>query len=773
MKEVTAPPMLALAALIFGTALMFGPEVSLPGTPYGRATVRLDRWGVPHIEAENWLALSYTQGYLTALQRLFQMDFTRREAEGRLAEWLGESALEKDIEVRKVGLVEAARRMFDVMGGEVKGALDAYARGVNDAARGMAELPPEYRRLGAKFEPWRPLDSAALVKGVAWMLSSSVEEEAFAYMALLRLGFAKLLDLVRAEPADPISIVESAQSAPPPGFEMRSVPEGAGPLIRRVVECAKRGWLRPGGDLLGSNNFAVAPWRTKEGFPIVGGDPHLQLFAPPVWHVVHLRCPEFELWGATFPGVPGVVIGTNGRITWAVTTAPFDVCDLYTFQKAGDGRAYIYKGRKVSFKARVEEFKVKGEGTVKMEFLETHLGPVVAEFGNLVASVKWVGYMPTREFDAFLGLYRARDVFDAERALREFACPAQNFVVADVEGNVFYRSNGLVPIRKGAPFLPLNGEKGEFEWRGFVPWEELPQVLNPRSGLVVTANNRPLSKPKHYLAYTYDIGFRARRLWELLGTPRPLTVDYAKSVQCDTYSKLAERLLPFLLRTAEGHAGELGEAGRRAVEALRRWDGFCEPDSVGATVFHAWLRFALRRAFLDDLPGDMAGEILRFTNISVRALIAAFEGRTKFDWLDDKRTERHEGPDDVALLALEDAVKWLSKKLGPDIGRWTWGRLCKARISHPVFADLSYEPRPAPGGLFTVNPGGFSVFGDEFPLVAGASVRMVMELRPKGPRVWSSLPGGQSGLPSSPHYADLLPLWLKGGYVELTSPRPA
>ena len=747
--------------------LAFGPKLTLPQTPYGRAEVRFDRWGIPHIFAENPLALSYAQGYVTALQRLFQMDFTRRKAEGRLAEWLGEGAVEGDFEVRKVGLHLAARKMLEALSLEALNLLEAYAKGVNEAAKQMAELPPEYQRLGAKFSPWKPLDSVALIKGIAWMLSSSVEEEASIYLALLKMGLARLLDLVRAEPTDPISIVDSSQLAPPPGLEPRSIPEGAGGLMREVLSEVARGWLRARGRTLGSNNFAIAPWRTEEGLPIVANDPHLGLSAPPVWHLVHLHCPQFKLWGATIPGVPGVIIGTNGRIAWAVTSTGFDVCDLYTFRTSRAGRAYIYKGQEVPFKVRTEKILVKGGRVVERKVLETHLGPVVAKFGALVASVRWVGHEPTKEVDAFLGLYKARDVFEAERALRDFACPPQNFVVADLKGNIFFRANGLLPLRKGTPFLPMNGETGEFEWEGFIPWEELPQVLNPRSGIVVTANNRPQRSPKHYLAFSFDIGFRARRLWELLDVPWRLTVGYVKSVQCDVYSKLAQRLLPLLIKSAMRRAGELGPLERRAIKALKEWNGFCLPDSTGPTVFHAWLRFALRGAFLDELPEDLGVKFVGFANVSVRALISAFEGRTKFDWLDDKRTARREGPEDLAISALKEAVRWLSSRLGPNPKEWTWGRLCKVRALHPLFEDFSYKASPAPGGLFTVSPGGFSVFGEDFSFSAGASVRLIIQLGPEGPKVWFSLPGGQSGLPHSKHFSDLLPTWLRGDYFYL------
>ncbi len=746
---------LALSTMILSSIVLSPPS-------YGRAEILVYE-GIPHIRAENPLALAYAQGYITAKQRLFQMDLSRRRAEGRMAEWLGEKAVEEDFKVRTVGLHIAARRSWEGLDSEAKAILHAYADGVNDAVKEMPSLPLEYRRLGVNFSPWEPVDSLALVKGIAWRLSSSVEEEASAYLAILQVGMAKLLDFVRAEPADPISVIDAAREEPP-HFSLRSLPSGAGALMRRVLASLPQ----LGQGKTGSNNFVLAPFKTASGKPIVANDPHLSLEAPPIWHLVHLKCPEFELAGATFPGIPGIIIGTNFHLAWGVTNTGFDAADLFTFRTTGDGKAYFYRGGAVPFKVRVEEVKVRGGKAARREVYETHVGPVIARLGKLVAAVKWVGALPTRELSAFLKLYRSKTVFEAERALRDFACPAQNFVVADLDGNIFYRPNGLVPIRMGTPFLPLNGESGEFDWRGFIPWEEMPQIVNPRSGVIVTANNRPISKFRYYLAFTYDLGFRARRLWELLHLAgRPVDLTYAMTAQCDVYSKVAERIWPFLKGALERRKSELSTLERRAWEVLSQWDKFATTNSTGSAIFHAWLRFALQKTFLDDLPGDLGRQLVGYENVSVRTLIAAFEGKTKLNWFDNKRTPQEESGEDIAVSAFKEAVKWLTKKLGPDPEKWAWGRIHRVRISHPLIPEISYEPRPAPGGAFTVNPGGFSAFGEDFDFGGGASVRLVVELTSPRPKVYVCLPGGQESNPRSPHFSDQYPFWLKGAFLQM------
>ncbi|HXF68565.1 MAG TPA: penicillin acylase family protein [Thermoflexus sp.] len=752
--------------------------ISLPGLR-APVTVIRDRWGVPHIYASNLHDLFMAQGFIHAQDRFWQMEFWRHIGTGRLSEMLGKTTLNQDRFIRTLGWNRAAQQDLEALEPEVRAVLEAYAAGVNAyLEQNRDRLPLEFtlfRLFGRRWEiePWQPLHTVAWAKVMAWDLGGNWDEELLNARIVEEIGPDRLGELVLPYPADrPVIVPTSVVEAPPPEDTIRTLLD-LGRELERLT-------LGAGPDS-GSNNWVVAGSRSITGKPLLANDPHLSIQMPSIWYEVALHCepvtPEcpLQVAGASFPGVPGVVIGHNDRIAWGVTNLGPDVQDLYMERVNPDNPLEVeFQGRWEPVRVITEEIRVAGQAEpVRLSVRVTRHGPVINDVVEALTrtqtlyAFRWTALEPSRIVHALLRLNQARNWEEFHEALKDWDIPGQNFVYADVDGHIGYQATGRVPIRaKGNGLLPVPGWTGEYEWTGYVPYEEMPRRLDPPEGFLVTANNAVVDPSyPHFLAAVWDYGDRAQRITDLLRAKERLSIDDRAAIQNDTFSLAAQAIVPYVLNlTFED------PLARQAQEILRAWDFRATLDSAGPTIFETFLKHLLHEVWADELGEEIVQELL--TGGSHNRYWARWAlAQPDLSWWDDRRTPQRETRDDIVRRAFEQGVAELRARLGGDPRAWTWGKVHTAMFTHgtlgqsgirPIEAIFNRGPYPAPGTSAAVNNIGFNV-------QKGFAVRSLPSLRFIASTAnWSDSrfihTTGQSGLPYHPHYDDFIPMWLNGNY---------
>ena len=773
-----------------------------------------DRWGVPHIFASNEYDLAFAFGYVQALDRLWEMDLERRLASGRLSELFGDKTFDTDVFYRTMGLKPGAERTWDEIkkGGfpVLKRCLELFAEGVNAAIKDMrasGTLPIEYKLLGVEPEPWEPLDTLLVDRLICWGLTGSFEslylfkllrglQEAFG----VDEGYKMVKELL---PADrPLEVDEYIIPPGPvvasPAFSPRgafSTPINALEIelgSQEGLEAVMEWWegasslCSPIRGAFASNNWVVSGALSESGKPMLCNDPHLALTVPPVWYEAHLVVRNqsgllLNVRGVAFPGVPVIVIGRNDRIAWGFTNVGADVIDFYYYVWDGTGERYWYEpeGRWLEVERVEETILVKAGGKLvekKILLNYTIHGPLV-ERHDVRFAIKWLGHYPTFEAEALRRYNWARGMADFVEAMRLFHLPAQNHAYADADGNIAWWACGRYPNRTNIDrsdplriWLPYNGSAAEGEWDEedwIDPPDEVPHLINPAWGYIITANNRPASAEDYPLIYeigwTWADYYRARRIRELIEALTPLSVEDMKIVQNDVLSIPARELVPYLIDAVDIRlAGQLSDVERDALDELRNWDYYMRTDEVAPTIFTTWLRIFVNATFFDEFK--KAGmEDLKVPLSMLEYFVKAYPG-TGARWFDDQTTPEVEDRDTVMAYAFRKAVKKLSKKLGSDVSSWKWGRLHKLEAEHAmgsVLPWLNYPELELNGYSDCVNNlGGVRASH-------GPSWRQIVDF---GGESLCIIPGGQSGNPFSPHYHDQLELWAKGDYKPMSLP---
>lgn len=764
---------LAFFAFLFLTGILNAEEQQTIKHPNlkKQVVVRTDEYGVPHIKAENLSDLYFVQGFLTAKDRLFEMDYFRRRAYGKMAEIEGEEEIESDYNTRKIGFEKMAKKIYALSRKDLQQALTAYADGVNAYIASLnGGLPEEFKKLNYAPEPWQPYDGLAFGRVMSYRLSESLGEEIGLWLMRMVLGKDRFHEILDGLPADPVTIVSenNQTSMIPESFSE----EALAWLLDEKQMKASLGL----DDFVGSNNWVVGGKKTTTGFPVLCNDPHLGINNPSIWHEVHLQAPGLNVIGATFPGTPGVIIGHNENIAWGVTTTGYDVSDVYIEKlNPKNPNEYQFKGKFVPFteektliKYRTPEGMKEKEMTIKF----TKHGPVVREnismLPNKAFSFKWTGFEPTFEIEAFAKINQAKNLKEFKNALKSFGVGAQNFVYADTKGNIFFMAPSKVPIRpkNTLGYIPQDGT-GNSEWQGFIPYEKLPQVENPKEGFIVTANNRPAPKNyPYYIGVLFDIGYRAKRITTRIEEKEKLSFEDVQSIQGDHVALPGKDLTPFILEAAERNSEKFKKFAD-PVSALSGWDFACSVDSVACSIFFKWLKHMSLRALMDEVPpGEMAdrmkGELVGRAEVIEILLLQSKRGNLKYDWFDDKKTKDvKETLDDIVYLALEDAVNELVKQFGENMDGWTWGKLHQLNVNHLMISERNLGPFPRWGAEHTVDNAGFGLLGEKFNFGGGPSLRMCSDVQGKLDHAENVLPGGQSSDPKSPHYDDQLKLWLE------------
>ncbi|PWS36379.1 penicillin acylase family protein [Falsiroseomonas bella] len=748
---------LAILAAFFALALVYtslpdaSEEAAIPGLS-APVSITLDGNGIPRITAQTERDAAIALGWLHARDRMFQMDAMRRGGEGRLAEIAGASALRLDRFTRTLGLAERARGDLESLSPEARDLLEAYAQGVNAriAARGMMSAP-EFLVLGEP-EPWKPEHSLLWGRVMGLWLSGAWRRD------IERARAARLVDEDRL----PMLWPQDRSSG---RLDLSAVlpPEALGRMLAQVPVFGEDAPLPDSA----SNAWAVTAARSASGAPLLASDPHLGFQAPILWYLARIELPggRFRA-GATAPGVPAVVIGRNERLAWGFTTTHSDTQDVF-IERLVDQDSYETPEGPRPFLVREEFIEIRGRhDRERLVVRETRNGPVISDVEpqaglphDMVLSVAMANLAPgDTSADGLLALNRATTLAEARAAAARVTSPPQNLMVAEASGGIAQYLVGRTPIREGGDgTLPVPGWDGEGDWIGFVPFDEMPHLENPASGMLAAANSRP-APPDHpvFLGEHWFGDWRLRRIGELLAArPRHSASEFA-AMQNDTLSLLARDVLPTL------QAIRPNPASARAHALLRDWDGTMTADAPQPLLFHTWLRafrrLALERGGATSAEGLAGPEFLAF--------LLARDGRGSA-WC---------GADACASLltrSLDDAVQSLEARHGSNPADWRWGAVHVARFEHPV---LRYVPllgsaialaAPTGGDGETVSRGGFRGTGDNpFQHVHGAGLRAVFDLAdPDG--VLVMIATGQSGHPLSDHWGDLLQRWGEGDVLRL------
>jgi penicillin G amidase len=732
------------------------------------APVRISRdaMGIPTIVAHDDTDAAFALGYVHAEDRLYQMDVRRHFAAGRLSEWFGAPAVDSDRMMRTLGLARAAERQFDVLPPEVQAGLTAYAAGVNAYLRERrTALPLEYYLLRAEPDPWRPADGLIAGKLTAWLLAGNYRSELVHAHVAERVKPEEMPILYPAYPKDgPVVLGDLAPI-------YRALPLERLIALMPAIEDPARA----------SNNWVVDGSHTVSGKPILANDPHLELQMPGFWYLTRLITPDHTLSGGTIAGSPEIIIGQNERIAWGFTNTGSDVSDLFIEKTdPDDAGKYLTPDGSRPFVTRIETIRVRGADPVEITVRETRHGPVVSDLAEFPPPTAEPGYALAlsatylmdgdRTPQAFWEINHAGDWPSFYRALAKFDAPEQNVVYADVDGHIGFAAPARVPIRaKGDGWMPMPGWTGEYDWTGFVPFDELPQLVDPPSGRIVTANNKivPDSYP-FFLGRDWDTPYRAQRIASLLDR-QPQSPESTAAIQRDIFSTAADRLLPLML-----DAPASTPRARSALERLKAWDRRMDKDKVEPLIFTAWLR-ELNRTLLADKLGGAFEDYWSLHPEVIESIL-----REHTDWCDDRTTVVVEVCSEQLASALDRALDELTRAYGSDMDEWRWGRAHPAEFRHLLLSriwglrSLFRLSIPADGGNDTVNRGGMSIRNAAAPYqdVLGPGLRMVVDMADPRAAHFMIVPG-QSGNPLSPNYDDLMRPW-RDGYMLIIDPdRPA
>ncbi len=715
----------------------------------GLVTVFRDKWGIPHTRASSVSDAFFAQGFVTAQDRLWHMDWDRRRGLGRCAEIAGVSGVEQDKMMRRFRLAASAKSDFEVVSPGARAMLESYAEGVNAFINTAATLPIEYRILSSRPESWEPWHSMLVFK-VRHIFMGVFERKLWNARMVNRLGPEK------AQAAIPVSLPGELLVVPP-GAEYSGATDKSLPDF---VEGAEWPGL-PAWEEGGSNNWAVHGSRTASGVPLLAGDPHRGLEAPSVYYQNHIACDEFDVVGLSFPGVPGFPhFGHNARVAWCVTHAMADYQDLYIERFRKDGPvSYEFMGKWEHADVTTESISVAGGANEEFQTFATRHGPVIAgDPGDGVAlAFRYTATAePIKAFDSIKQMLAAASVDELDESMKEWVDPANNFLCVDVQGDIKYLTRGRLPIRpKANAWLPVPGWNGDYEWTGYVPFEEMPRSRNPDTGFIVTANNRIVNEDyPHYIGLDYDGEHRARCIYEALQGTTRATVEDMAGVHALRTSIPAAAICP-LLKEIEAHS----EAAVEGKRLLLAWDHNMDrdrPEPTIFTTFHDALTDARITALLGEMAHDVAGESGRGA--------PSWVGRIKSGlhyWLDSLPT-----PERKALLAhaLEVAVTRLRSILGEDISDWAWGRVHRTNPQHAlsdVFPELSENLNPpsvaAHGDGLTPLAGSYST-AEPYIITSASMARYVFDASNWDNSRWV-VPLGASGHPGSLHYSDQAETW--------------
>lgn len=745
--------------------------------------IHWDSYGVPHIYAKDQDDLYFALGYVHAQDRLWQMTLFQMAGQGRFSEFLGEDLLPVDKHQRIIGFWDTAKKIQAAMPDSTLRVLKAYTRGVNAYVNNNRnKLPIQFALVDMDPIPWTVTHTIAISRLLAWQLNVSwLSEIDYAYLQK-KLPADKFNQLLLNNTDQPPAQVASKQA--------NKLESSLVPMMNQELKIRKL--LNEQGTHVGSNAWVVDGSKTETGFPLLAGDPHLGLNAPGKWYEVHLHLNGKNVSGATVPGLPAVILGQNDFLAWSLTNLMEDDTDFFLEQQNPNDRGqYIADTSNVDstavyepFKIKREVIKIKGGAEKVMEKRSTKHGPVISDIyptssmtDGKIITMQWTGNQVSDEFDAFYKINWANSFNDFQQALSEFKVPGQNFMYADKTGNIAMFSVGKVPIRNHNPILFRKGWDPDYDWKGYIPFQEMPRIINPEQGWIANANNKvtPDNYP-YYIGTFWEPESRIKRIRQYLTQNDTFSPDIFKIMQNDSYSYQARvinnAILPVLKNADPKYNFET------VISYLDNWNYKYEPSASAASIMDVFYMKLARNTLQDEMGKTAYSDFIKLESMPVRTMDRFILNGSSF--FDDVRTDSVETERGMILKSMAETSSFLADSLGQEPFEWHWENLHTITFKPPLFGQaadkpdagmplklivnnlLSLGPFPAPGHGMSVNNGEYS-WNDPFEMRLGPSIRRIVDFSDMS-RSLSILPTGQSGNPLSAHYGDQTTSWLNGSY---------
>ncbi len=721
-------------------------------------TILRDSFAIPHIYAKNEADLYRAVGFAMAQDRLWQMDFLRRVTQGRLSEIFGEDQVNTDLLMRALRIQEKSEKVLPGLAPEIIDALEAFSKSVNFYMENYP-LPPEFKMLNYKPEPWQPVHSINLIGYMSWDLTSGWSTEILLHNLAKEVSSAQIMHLI-------------------PNLKNHSTPvfnqEVSAIASDEIILSANSELQKLGVQIFsGSNNWAVSAEKSRTGKPLLANDMHLGLFAPGIWYQMHQVAEgTLNVSGLVLPGQPFVIGGHNDSIAWGTTNVTVDDLDYYAETLNKDSTKYLLDGEWKDLLVKEEIIKTKEGEEIRETLKFTHRGPIVNRFNHsneTALSIRWMGNEMSDEIRTVYLLNRASNWEDFRDAVKTFKSVSQNFVYADAAGNIGLQTAAGVPIREGSGIEVYPGNTSRYDWTGFVPFEELPFEFNPERGYVSSANNKTVPDDyPYYIGTWFAMPDRIDRIREMLEETNKHSIETFVQMHSDYKSKKAEKFTPVFVSAIET-ATSWNETRQEALNKLRNWNFVLSRESQAASIFEILYRKTAENLVKDDLPDNFFRPLMGH-RILIENLMETLLSTKNSPWIDDQNTAEIETWNDIVIRAFHETVDELTQKLGPDVEKWNWEKLHTFTMSHPLgvvkMLDKAFKlnrgPFGVPGSYHTVTPFSYS-YNNLYHATHGASQRHIFDLAN-----WDAsktvIPTGTSGIPSSKFYLDQTQMYLENRY---------
>lgn len=742
----------------------YNEDIELTGLS-NPVTVYRDSFAIPHVFADNEKDLYTAVGYLMAQDRLWQMDLLRRATTGNLSEIFGKDFVETDALMRSLRITEKSKLVLKNTSPKVLTALEAFANGVNQyIQKNKSKLPVEFAILQYKPEPWKPVHSVNLIGYMAWDLTMPWDYE----MALRKMK-NKLDDEKYA------SLVPNLSRQKSYVYNEFTSDSIINTMIKNLYSHKTKLENLGLKVFTGSNNWAVSGRKSTTGKPILANDMHLGLFSPGIWSQMHMVAEgSVNVTGVILPGQPFIISGHNNTIAWGMTNVMLDDMDFYKETiNPQDSSKYKLNGEWQDIDISEELIPLKGGDTVKRRLRFTHRGPIISRFKDIqdeAISMKWIGNEYSNELRTVYLLNHAENWSDFKDAVSTFISISQNIVYADTRGNIGLYCCAGIPIREGDGISVYPGDTTQYDWKGLVPFDQLPHTYNPESGFVSSANNRTVGPEyPYYVSHWFDLPSRINRIRELLRNKEKLSAEDFKKIQTDQKSNMVERIKPIITKELSNSADKLEPLEKEGLEKLENWDGSYLKDKAAPLIFEEFYINLAKNIAKDEL-GDSLINTFMGKRIMVRNIVDQCL-EDSISWIDDISTpEKTESLGDIILKSFSQTISQLKEKAGGNMNKWKWGEFHTITLKHPLsekkildrIFNLNKGPYSVGGSYHTVCPYSYS-YNNPYKADHGASHRHIYNLENLNDS-WSVIPTGVSGVPASKHYCDQTEMYLNKKY---------
>lgn len=732
-----------------------------------------DSLGIPFVISQNEFDAVFALGFLHAQERLFQMDVARRAGEGRLSEVFGSKTVPFDKMFRTLRIKKVVDEFFPLIDAHGKNILNAYADGVNfylDEYEGKYSV--EFDLLGYRPEKWQPEHSLMIAKLMAFELNMSWWSDIAISHLLQIFDEEKVKEIIPDYPENAPTIIPS---------NLSTAPSITLDLIRTDRDF--RNFMGLTGTHIGSNSWVVNSNKSSSGKPIIANDPHLAFQVPGKWYIIVIRSDNLNVEGFSIPGLPAIVIGKNKNISWALTNVMADDSDYYIEKFDSSNTKYLLDGNWRDLQIEKDTIFVKDSLNAEIEIKLTHRGPVVSEahaFNELFPnelqnkaniSMRWTAHEFSDEVKGILKINKAKNWNEFLDGVKEFTVPGQNFIYADDEGNIGYICAARLPIRQSvSPTLVYDGTTSASDWKGFVPFEEMPKLFNPAQNYIASANNKTISNYKYHISNLWEPSSRIERINEFLRSKEIFSEEDFKVLQMDFTSHYAMKIVPYILNAFK-NAKVDDENLKTTLELLQKWDFVLDAKSQTPAIYNVFLVHLLKNIFEDEMGEELFNEYIFLANIPYRVILELLE-KPRSTWFNNINTNEVENRDDIIRLSLVDALVFLEEKFGKNLATWQWGELHQIEFKHffdgvnPIIDNIVNV------GPFPIGGDGTTVFNTEYSFTEpylnrlGPSMRYIFDFS-KPDEFLYVLPTGQSGHIISPNYKNMTKHWLAGNYIKI------